>query len=161
MAHAATAKPAGPGRQRSGRGTGTASAGKTAAGNAGAASRRATYADAEADRGRPGASVVGTSSIRRPASAALATISLANSMPGVTRPRRWMASPRKAPQATVKIADAGAEEQAPDEAEHRIAQITMQQGHGARRDAALEAIAHHQIGAGPQRCDDRLETGES
>ena len=43
-----------------------------------------------------------------------------------------------------------AEEAAAEEREHRVAQVLVQRGHGARRDATPEAVAHHKVVAGPQ-----------
>ena len=66
----------------------------------------------------------------------------------------------QATQAAVEIADAGAEEHPPDQAEHGIAEIAVQERHGARRDAAGEAVAHHEVGAVAQPRQKQLEAGE-
>src|ERR1700677_1024466 len=47
--------------------------------------------------------------------------------------------------ATVEVSDGDAKEQAPDEAENRVAQITMEWWHGSRLDLAAEAVAHDEI----------------
>src|SRR5581483_10648280 len=49
--------------------------------------------------------------------------------------------------AAVEVADGRVEEPAADEAEHRVAEISVQRRHGAGADAAAEAIAHDEIGA--------------
>src|SRR6516164_11401085 len=51
------------------------------------------------------------------------------------------AVPPEAPQAAVEVADLAAEEQAADEGEHRIAEVTVQGRHCAGGDTALEAVA--------------------
>jgi hypothetical protein len=49
--------------------------------------------------------------------------------------------------AAVEVADGRAEEPAAEEAEHRVAEISVQRRHSAGTDAAAEAIAHHEFGA--------------
>jgi hypothetical protein len=51
------------------------------------------------------------------------------------------------PQAAVEVAGLALEEQPPDEAEHGVAEVAVQRGHRARGDAALEPVAHDQVGA--------------
>ena len=82
-----------------------------------------------------GRSVVGTSPIRSPASAALTTISLANSMPGVTRPSRRMASREKPRRPQWKSPIGMRKNSRPDEAQHRVAQVAVQRT--AWRPAAM------------------------
>ena len=45
----------------------------------------------------------------------------------------------------MEITHRNAEEQAPDEAQDRIAEVAMEGRHGARGDAAEEAVAHDQL----------------
>ena len=66
----------------------------------------------------------------------------------------------QAAQAAMEIADAGAEEHPPDQAEHGIAEIAVQERHGAGRDAAGKAVAHHEVGAFAQLGEKQLEAGE-
>jgi hypothetical protein len=63
----------------------------------------------------------------------------------------------QAAQAAVKIADARAAEQPPDETKQWIAEIAMQQGHCAGRDAAGKAVSHYEIGAVAQSGDEGIE----
>jgi hypothetical protein len=60
----------------------------------------------------------------------------------------------------VKIADRNAEKQPPDRTEHRIAQITMKERHGAWLDFPLESIAHDQLRATAQPLNEAVESGE-
>ncbi|KIT98664.1 hypothetical protein QU38_02930, partial [Staphylococcus aureus] len=60
----------------------------------------------------------------------------------------------------MEIADRRAEEGAADQAEHRIAEIFVEHRHGAGRDAAFEAIAHHQLGAVAQRGEEGHQGAE-
>ena len=60
----------------------------------------------------------------------------------------------------MEIADRPAEENPPNGGQHRIAQIAMQGRHGARRNAALEAIAHHQIITIAQSGDEGIKRAE-
>src|SRR6266480_1045975 len=66
----------------------------------------------------------------------------------------------KAAQAAMEVADRRAEQQAPYEAEHRVAEIAMQQRHGALADAALEPVAHDQGVAFAQPCNKALQPTE-
>ncbi len=85
-------------------------------------------------------------------SAARTTISLANSMPEVRRSERKDGVAANAAQAAMEIADAGAEEHPPDQAEHGIAEIAVQERHGAGAMPPAKAVAHHEVGAFAQRC---------
>src|SRR5205823_13037809 len=67
----------------------------------------------------------------------------------------------KAAQAAMEVADRRAEQQAPYEAEHRVAEIAMQQRHGALADAALEPVAHDQGVAFAQPCNKALQDRKS
>jgi hypothetical protein len=53
-----------------------------------------------------------------------------------------------------------AEEQSPEETQQWIADIPVMPRHRSGGDAALEAIPHHQLVAGPQRRDEGIEIGE-
>ena len=66
----------------------------------------------------------------------------------------------EATQATVEVADLRGEEQSPRKAQQRVAEVTMQQGHGAPADAAAEAVADDQGIPRAQRCDESVELGE-
>jgi hypothetical protein len=55
--------------------------------------------------------------------------------------------PMKAANAAVEVADGGAKEEAPDETEHRVSEIPVQQRHRSALDAAAESISHHQPGS--------------
>jgi hypothetical protein len=66
----------------------------------------------------------------------------------------------KPAQAAMEVADAGTEEHAADQAEHGVAEVAMQERHGAGRDAAGEAIAHDEVAAAPQLRQERIEAGE-
>src|SRR6516165_5896475 len=70
------------------------------------------------------------------------------------------AVPPEAPQAAVEVAGLAVEEQAADEGEHRVAEVAVQGGHRARGDAALEAVAHHQVRAIAQFGDERHQVAE-
>src|SRR5260370_6848781 len=50
----------------------------------------------------------------------------------------------------MEVADLTAEEQSPDKAQHRVAEVAMQRWHRAWRDPAPEPVAHDQVGAGAQ-----------
>jgi hypothetical protein len=56
----------------------------------------------------------------------------------------------KGAHAAVEVADAGAEEESAKEGEGRVADVAILPGHGAGLDAASEAVAHHEVGAGTQ-----------
>ena len=45
----------------------------------------------------------------------------------------------------MEVADGGAEEKPSDEGEDRVAEIAVQRRHGLLRDAAGEAVAHHEV----------------
>ena len=60
-------------------------------------------------------------------------------------------------QATMEVTDAGGEKEAPGKAQHRIAEITMQERHGARPNAAAKAVADDHRVAGAQTIDERVE----
>ena len=60
----------------------------------------------------------------------------------------------------MEVAHRGPEQKPANEAQHRIAQIAMQRRHGARTDAALEAVAHDQRIARAQLLQETLETAE-
>jgi len=107
-----------------------------------------------------GCSVVGTSTIIRPASELRTTISLANSMPGRPEPEIAHRSGPEGAQPAVEIAHRKAEEQASQEAEHRVAQILVEERHGTRRDAAGEAVADDDVGAAAQLVYKETEVGE-
>ena len=107
-----------------------------------------------------GFSVVGTSSMRRPASAPRTTISLANSMPVVRRSSALMLAALKPRRPQWKSPAFDAEEQPAEKAQHRIAEIAVQRRHGAGLDAAREAIAHDQFGAVAQPRHEGVERGE-
>ena len=66
----------------------------------------------------------------------------------------------KAAQTAMKVPYVGAEQQATDEAQHRIADIAVVPWHGAGRDAAGKAIAHHQIGTIAQFGNERVKARE-
>ena len=66
----------------------------------------------------------------------------------------------EAAQPTVKVAGPAAEEQPTDAGQHRVSQVAMQRRHGARLDAALEPVAHHQIVAFAQFFDEGIERAE-
>src|SRR5260221_897893 len=68
--------------------------------------------------------------------------------------------PVEAAQPAVEVAHRRAEEKAPDETQHRIAEVAMQRRHRAPEDAALEAIAHHERIALPQLVDEAIERRE-
>src|SRR5579863_558164 len=53
----------------------------------------------------------------------------------------------EAAQAAMKIADRGAKEQAAKLRQHRVAQVAVQERHGAGLDSPPKAISHHEIGA--------------
>jgi len=77
--------------------------------------------------------------------------------PQVQRPHAIAIEPA---QAAVKVAGAHAKEQPPQKTQTRIAQIAVQRRHGAARDPALEAIAHHDVGACAQPFHKRHQLGE-
>src|SRR5258708_8596897 len=60
----------------------------------------------------------------------------------------------------MEVAHTRAEKEPTDEAQHRIAEVAVQRGHGAATDAALEAVAHHERMPGAQLLDERVEPGE-
>ena len=64
---------------------------------------------------------------------------------------------REASKPAVKIPQIDVEKQAADEAQHWIAEITMQRRHRSGFDAAFEAIAHDQIRAVAQFFQERLQ----
>lgn len=63
-------------------------------------------------------------------------------------------------QPAVKIAQRGAEEQAPHERKRRVADVAVFPWHGARSDATAKPVAHHEIMTGPQRLDKTRQVGE-
>ena len=88
------------------------------------------------------------------------TISLANSMPGFAdRGPRWHRGESRAARNGSRRSWTPKEQPA-DAAEHRIAEITVQERHGAGRDAALEAVAHDQIAAVAQFRHEGLQAGK-
>ena len=60
----------------------------------------------------------------------------------------------------MKVADLGVIEQASNVAEHRIAEITVQERHRTGRNAAGEAIAHDEIAAVTQFGHKKLQAGK-
>ena len=60
----------------------------------------------------------------------------------------------------MEVTDADAEEQAPDPAQDRVAQIAMERRHGPGSDPALETVAHDQIHALAQFVHKDLQTRE-
>jgi hypothetical protein len=60
----------------------------------------------------------------------------------------------------VEVAHVDAEEQPADEAQDRVAQVAMQEGHGAGRDAALEPVADHEVRPGAQAVQEGFDGGE-
>ena len=66
----------------------------------------------------------------------------------------------EAAQAAVEITHGRAEKQPSDARQHRVAQVPVQGRHGARLNAAPEAVAHHQVAAFSQLLDERHEIGE-
>jgi hypothetical protein len=101
---------------------------------------------------------VGTSVMRWPASVALTTISLANSMP-VRQQVEPLTRRGEAAQAAVEVAHRRAEEQPPEPGQHRVAQVAVQRRH---RAGAMppKAVAHHQVVALTQLLDERVERRE-
>ena len=81
-------------------------------------------------------------------------------MPVVRRLRPRMASRSKPRRPQWKSRIGVLEEEPAEEAQHRIAEIAVERRHGAGRDAAREAVAHHELVAGAQRCDEGIEIGE-
>jgi hypothetical protein len=57
----------------------------------------------------------------------------------------------------VEVTNGALEEQPPEPREHRIAEVAILEGHRARHQPALEAIAHHQVIAGTQPFHEELE----
>ena len=68
--------------------------------------------------------------------------------------------PAETAQAAVEVTDLAAEEQPADETEHRVAEVAVQRRHGPRLDAALKAVAHHQVGPVPELLHERHQVGE-
>ena len=68
-------------------------------------------------------------------------------MPSVRMPSASDLVPPERPHAAVEVADRDLEEQPADQREHRVAEVAVQRRHRTRRDAALEPVAHHQVGA--------------
>src|SRR6267378_3376215 len=66
----------------------------------------------------------------------------------------------KAAQPAVEIADLGAKQQLADEAQHRVAEVSVKQRHGAFADAAAKAVAHHQRIAFAQLAYEGIEAAE-
>ena len=93
------------------------------------------------------ASVVGTSVIALLGQGRLDDHLAGELHAGRLQVERDHAVPAEAAQAAVEVADLAAEEQPADEGEHRVAEVAVQRRHRARLDAALEAVAHHQVGA--------------
>src|SRR5215467_1871802 len=60
----------------------------------------------------------------------------------------------------MKVTDFSAEEHAPDEAQQRISEVTVQERHRPRRYPAGKTVAHHEVIAGTQLGDEWIETGE-
>jgi hypothetical protein len=60
----------------------------------------------------------------------------------------------------MEVAHRTAKEEPPDAAQHRVAEVAVQQRHGARRDAAGKAVAHHQVRALAQLGEKRVERAE-
>src|SRR4029077_10973698 len=58
--------------------------------------------------------------------------------------------PPKTSQSAMKVLGPNIEEQPANEAQHRVSQIAVQERHRSRRDPALEAIAHDEIGTNAQ-----------
>ena len=63
-------------------------------------------------------------------------------------------------QPAMKVTDLALEEQPADEREHGVAEILVQERHRPRLDAALEAVAHHEIVAGAELLDVQVEVFE-
>src|SRR4029077_9979020 len=66
----------------------------------------------------------------------------------------------EAAQTAVEIAHRGAEKQASDEAQHRVAEIAVQLRHGAGTDPAPEAVSNDEEIALPQLVDESLQLRE-
>ena len=79
---------------------------------------------------------------------------------GALQVERRQDLPAEAAQAAVEVADRAGEEQAADEAQHRVAEVAVQEGHRAVLDAAAEAVAHDQVVAGPQALDEGFDVAE-
>src|ERR1700760_1284923 len=71
-----------------------------------------------------------------------------------TQPQSQSRRAINATQATMEVTNARGKEQAPGEAQQRVAQIAMQQWHGARPYAATKAMADHHRIAGAQVIDE-------
>ena len=54
-----------------------------------------------------------------------------------------------------------AEEQPAEEGQGRVADVAVERRHGALLDAAREAVPHHEVGAAPQRGDERSRAEKS
>ena len=80
--------------------------------------------------------------------------------PGRLQVERHDGIPAEPAQAAVEVADLAAEEQPADEAEHRVAEVPVQRGHGPGRDAAGEPVAHHQVRALAQFVNERHQGSE-
>jgi hypothetical protein len=62
--------------------------------------------------------------------------------------------------AIVEVADRALEEQSADAAQDGIAKVLMQPWHGAGRDAALEPVAHDELGAPAQLRHEWTQVGK-
>ena len=60
----------------------------------------------------------------------------------------------------MEVADVGAIEEPAREAQRRVADIAVQLRHRATADAAQEAVAHHQVGAGAELLEEGLQAHE-
>lgn len=63
-------------------------------------------------------------------------------------------------QPAVEVTDGAVEEAPTHEAEHGVAQVSVQPGHRPTLDPAGESVAHHQVEAHPEPVDERIEVGE-
>ena len=61
----------------------------------------------------------------------------------------------------MEIANLGAEEQSSEKAEYRVAQIAVQEGHGARRYPALKTVAHDDVISVPEPCHEESRSDRS
>src|SRR5258708_20400664 len=60
----------------------------------------------------------------------------------------------------MKVSDRDLEEKAPEEAQDRVAEIPVQEGHRAALNAPEEPVAHHQVVAGAKPVDVWLQARE-
>ena len=60
----------------------------------------------------------------------------------------------------MEVADLAAEEEPPEERQHRVPEVAVEERHRAFRDAAFEAVAHDEVVALAQLRKERVDLHE-